>query len=105
MTNRPASTSVGGSTSRLPSCSSRSPCRTGTWCSTDSTGPISPFSILKTSAICQVHGTAGPETTLRPSASVPLRVSPDALSKNANANASPRSGSTATKRRSRIRVT
>jgi hypothetical protein len=62
-----------------------------------------PRSILKTSAICHVHGTLGPDTTLRPSASVPLRASPDALSKNANAR--PRSGSTATKRGSRMRVT
>ena len=40
---------------------------------------MSPFSILNTSAICHVHGTLGPDTTLRPSASVPLRASPDGV--------------------------
>ena len=32
----------------------------GAWCSTDSTGPMSPRSILNTSAIAQVHGIFGP---------------------------------------------
>ena len=40
----------------------------------------------------------GPEDTVRPSRSVPWHASPDALSKNANANAMPRSRSMATKR-------
>src|SRR5688572_5470759 len=53
---------------------------------------MSPRSILKTSAIAHVHGVFGALSTRRPSGSVPKRESPPALSKNANANTTPRSG-------------
>jgi hypothetical protein len=72
----------------------------GTGWSTDSTAPISPRSILNTSAICHVHGTLGPDTTLRPigECSVP-RVAGRVVEERERRNAKPCSASTSTNRR------